>query len=412
MNPLRFTTALSLVFALSGCPLTNIHNDIAKASADITAESNKINANAANIVETLRAIKDDYPDEIKTIINNDIDRLVKTTVQASSEEMRCDASYIARSTKAGLENLVIKIKNLGRPDSLLPLMAYPPTFCTCSPNYVDLNKGDKNRVIDISGYDFDNLNSMRVYATKLDGTKKEVVHKLNKTAEFHTALPINNWKSFEEFDHIEFYYNNINTYSIPIIPATPKVCDERDVPIAATPASYNFHAIAAGGDQEFGGDADIVCSGTLSISPDQRSIVCKLNYFASEVDGDTRASYDKNFNIYTSPDGTKIKSILSPTSFEYRYRDDDEEDDDFGGNGFVDKMILRGDHHGTDVGPYTGANMVFSVLRATLISEKDGCIPKDQYATVINTRKNDFVNKDQQDIVKSIKSKLKLDNPL
>ena len=192
------------------------------------------------------------------------------------------------------------------------------------------------------------------------------------------------------------------------MPKTPKICKEINLDVSPTPKSIAFTANACGGDDEFGGAVYISCVGALRLSVDQRTVLCNIKFNADEVDGGTHACFEKDYEIYTADSGLKIKSILTPTTYNISYKHDDEEPRGYGGDGFIESAVFRGDHEGSDIG-YTGGTLQLATIRVTLIEEDGECISKDVFMTAHKAELKSFnpkmfvnINAFQSLVLKSI----------
>ena len=377
-----FLTILMLSF--SSCGLTE---QIDRSVNELTAASRQINANASNAIEILRGIKDDFAPEIKDIIDNDVDRLIKTSIQTTSEEARCDLTFLGKRIKNGLENTIIRIKNLGnRTDNkpLLDSLSFKPSFCTISPAQVDLN-ADNTKPMQISGYDFNDLKHLKVVLVALDGKKKDITDYLSHSTDYMLTLRTDSSEIFKNFTKVLFLYGDKEAYSILIVPRTPSICKEYSQLSTPIPDVINFFAGKApgvGGDDDFAGDVRVGIGAELSVSSDKKAIVCNIGFYADEVNGDTHARYDGASNIFSAPDGYLIKSINSPTKFGLSYVQKGNDPLPLGGNGCVAKIVVRADHKGDDVPGYTGAEVYLNSMNVTFIEDNSNgdCITKDVYS--------------------------------
>ncbi|MGG9959984.1 hypothetical protein [Ferruginibacter sp. SUN106] len=362
------------------CSCTNLEQQVDRSVNDLTAAERRIDANVANSVEVLKGIKDDYPKEVKSIINNDIDRLLKTTIGTAGTEFRCEADFLRKRIKLGIQNTIIKLKNLlvkkgGTP---APLLTFPPSFCNCNPEQIDLNEANTKPLI-IFGYDFDNFKKIKVMATAMDGSKKDISQLLAKPSDYSLTLGTNDQSNFKDFNKVEFFFNDTSLYSLLIIPKAPQFCHEEDKVISPVPQSINFFAIGCGGDPEYAGDVDVNISARLELSTDQKSINCHISFRANESDGDTRGCYEGDQIVYTAPTGFKIKNILTPKIFGLAYTQKGNDPLPVGGNGFVVNGTVRADHKGDDVPGYTGAQLNLANITVALIEDGTDCVEKAVY---------------------------------
>jgi hypothetical protein len=375
---LNMLVILGICLLITSC-IRDLEEQVDASVNDLKSSIKGIDANAANIVNILNGLKEkNYPEVIKDIINNDVDQLLKTTISTGGVEFRCNTDFLRNRIRAGLGNTVNRLRNLIRSkknQKLLPLSYIPPTFCNCVPVLVDLN-APRSKSIKIFGYSFDNADSIHVFILKKDGQRREISDRLTKSSDYILVLGTDTISKVANSDKVEVYFKNKNIYSFLVVSKSPKICSERDFSFPPTPNTYEITAQGCGGDDEFAGAVFIECSGTLTLSADQKSVICNLHFKADEKDGDTHACFDKSFNVFTAEEGFKIKNILTATSFEYKYINNREEADSFNGSGFVDHASLRGDHHGGDVGTWTGASLWFNNIRVTLIEDGD-CVPKE-----------------------------------
>jgi hypothetical protein len=365
---------------MSSC-VESLEKQVDTSVRDLTSAADRINANASNTVDILNKIKRDYPGQIKDIINNDVDRLVKTTISATGVEFRCNTAFLQKRVQQGLNNLIIKLQNLVRvkkKQASMKLIPVTPTFCSCNPTVIDLNNMDTKK-LEIYGYDFEDIDSLKIYATKYDGTFTDITKNIAKPTDYLLTLSTDLAAQLTGYNKVSFYFNKRGIYSLLIIPKSPKICEEKDWTAPPVPQTLDIMASPCGGDDEFAGAVFIECSGKLEISKDGTAVICKVHFRADEKDGDTHACYDREFPVYKVETGYKIKNILSPVEFEYKYTNNHEEPDDFGASGFVQKAQMKGDHEGGDVGQWTGATLQFANLRLTLIEASSDCIDKELY---------------------------------
>jgi hypothetical protein len=372
---------LAFTILVNSCGLKE---QINKSVDDLTNAEKEINANASNAIDVLRSIKNDYPDEIRSIINNDVDRLVKTSISTTSAEARCDLDFVSKRLKAGLENTIRKLQNLLRVKEnkpLLPMLSFKPSFCSITPEEIDLN--EKNiKPLKIYGYDFEDVDSLKVETTSFDGRKNDITKFLAHTTDYMLTLRTDDPTIYTNFNQVNFEFAHSVLYSFLIIPQTPKICKEEDKDITAVPQVINFFANRVGtGDGDFGGDVRVGIGATLNISPDQKSIVCTIGFYADEVNGDTHGRYDGTQTVFTAPSGQKIKSINTPTKFSLAYTQSGNDPVEEAGNGFITRAVVRADHKGDDVPGYTGAELTINTIRVTLVDDDSGgsCIDKEAY---------------------------------
>lgn len=359
--------------------IEEFQRQVDRSVTELTAATDRINANGANIVNVLNGIKTDFPKEIHTIITNDIQNLVTTTIAATGVEFRCNVDFLRNRVKQGLKNTIIKLKNLVAIKKKLPQQPVPaiePTFCSCTPNVVDLNN-ESTKSVQIFGYDFNNIDSLHVYASKLDGTRTEISKWIAKPNNYTLTLGVNQGISLSGFNKIEMYMNNKGLYSFLIIPKTPQICKEKEWTATPVPQILEILATACGGDDEFAGAVFMHCDGKLDITANGDAVICKIHFTADEKDGDTHACWDREFTIFQAEAGFRVKKILTPTTFDYSYTNNHEQADPFGGSGFVEKAEFRGDHHGGDVGQWTGGTLKFVNIRMIESEIGNDCIEKE-----------------------------------
>ena len=411
-KPFIFITAFCLFTNISCNKLEQLQEQVDRSVTELTSATDRLNANGANIVNILNSIKTDFPQEIHDIITNDVQNLVTTSVAATGQEFRCNVDFLRDRVKRGLSNTIIKLKNLvllRKKASLQPIPLIQPTFCSCTPNEIDLNN-DKTKSVQVYGYDFDNADSLHVYASKLDGTRMDISSWVAKPSNYNITIGVNQGASLAGYNKVEIYMSHKGLYSFLIIPKTPKICQEKDWNASPVPQTIDFMARACGGDPEFAGAVFMHCDGQLYLTPTGDAIMCKIHFTADEKDGDTHACWDQVMPIYQAEVGQKIKKILTPTTFDYTYINNHEEPDFFDGNGFVQKATFRGDHQGADVGQWTGATLQLANLRMIEVEANSDCVEKElfigQHSNILPAQ--DLFNKittKQAAILKSIDHK-------
>jgi len=373
-----------MTVALFSCGLEDLERQVNKSVDDLTDAERHISVDASNATDVLRGIKNDYPREIKDIINNDVDRLIKTSISTTSEEARCDLDFVSKRLKFGLENTIVKLKNLVRSrknQEPLPLLYFKPSFCTITPEQIDLNE-DNKKPLKIYGYDFDDISKISVTALTFDGKTKDITRYLTRPTDYMLTLKTDDPSIFTNFNITKFSYRDSNLYSVLIVPKSPQICKEEDRAVTPIPDKINFFAHRVGdGDGDYAGDVRVGCSAVLKISQDGRSIICTIGFYADEVNGDTHGRYDGDHTVYTAPAGEKIRSINTPTSYSVAYVQKGNDPVEVAGNGCVVRAIVRADHKGDDVPGYTGAEIDLNTINVTLIEDdKDGaCVEKSAY---------------------------------
>jgi|GEM_PF-5485740 len=395
----RVLLLLLVISSFVGCH--DLDNDLKSAALDVDATTNKLTGTASQMQGEIDKLSKEIPDDVKKLIDNDLNDVIQTSIDATSNNFKCDVEFVRTRLTKSLGNLKVAILShlKKNKDKKMEAIAISPMICNCMPLVIDQDKPRINKII-FSGYDFPK-SGMKIYAKRDNGDSVDLSRHLAQPTQFNITFAAD-MDTLQYYDRLSLQYPGLEgNREILILPKQPIPCNQEARNITATPAGYSFvaqnHPCCS--DNEFKGHGPVInFTGDLRISDDKKSILCKIHFSAAETQKDNSTVYhDAEFSIYKSDPKTQIAEILTPTHFEYNYTDDNEEDDQFGANGFVSMAVIRGDHQGDDIGTYTGATINFSNMRVTLIDCCNGCVNKaelDSFIANNNLKYADFVKLD------------------
>lgn len=398
---LRSKTVLFLItLFFLGCDgiFHRLDDDLNRAALDVDATTNKLTGTADQMREEVNKLSKEIPDDVKNLINNDLNDVIQTSIDATSNEFKCDVGFVQTRLTQNLKNLKNRIlSNLKKnKDKKMNYIAITPMICNCTSLVIDQDKPPINKVI-FSGYNFPR-SGMKIYAKRDNGDSLDLSNHLAQPTEFNIAFAVD-MDTLKYYDRLSLQYPGLQgNREVLILPKKPLLCVEGAKDITANPAGYSFIAQnhPCCGDYDFAGHGPVInFTGDLRISDDKKSILCKIHFSAAETQKDNSTVYhDNEFTIYKCDPLTQISEILTPKHFEYNYTDDNHEVDQFGPNGFASMAVIKGDHSGDDIGTYTGATVNFSNMRVTLVDCCNGCVNKSERDTFIaknNLKYTDFI---------------------
>lgn len=141
---------LTTFLLLSSC--NPFKSDIEKALNTIDKTVSKMNSANADWQSIVKNLSKDLPNEVRSIIGNDLNIIVHDMIGAAGTEVMCNMDFIKKRTINSLLNL--KAKLIYKAPRILP----PGGFCTLNISAINLNASPESwRLLSIYGYDLNAL---------------------------------------------------------------------------------------------------------------------------------------------------------------------------------------------------------------------------------------------------------------
>jgi hypothetical protein len=149
MKALLHITILFLLSTLSGC----IGDPIKQALSELDDLKIILDKDLGDIKTEMEKWRTELPEEVRNLINDDIQKLSRDIVGATGAETKCTIDFLRARFKQSVEN--IKSKLLGR-----RIVYQQPCFCTLNLPMINPNSESKSiESIIFYGYDFNNRDS-------------------------------------------------------------------------------------------------------------------------------------------------------------------------------------------------------------------------------------------------------------
>lgn len=145
-----FQSALLVaLFLLSGC------DTVKQALSELDDLKIILNKESGDVTTELEKWRKDLPDNVRNLINDDIQKLSENIIGSTGRETKCTFDFLRDRFKQSVDN--IKHKLLGE-----TLVYQKPCFCTVDLPMINPNSNSKTlQSINFYGYDFNNLDSSK-----------------------------------------------------------------------------------------------------------------------------------------------------------------------------------------------------------------------------------------------------------
>lgn len=376
---------LSILLFTTGCDLfVSFQDKISQGIQAIDATTGKMTGTALQIKDEIEKLGEELPQKVKDIVQNDLHDLTQSAINSTSNQFKCNIDFVRTRLKDGLINMKRKLtlKLKGHEKDTLSLIPAPPTICDCDPLIIDQDR--VVRKITFSGFNIPG--KLHMSGVKSDGSIIDMSQSLAYPNEYNITFPVDQ-NLLNSFERLRLSYPGMLNREILILPKRPVLCKQNTINPLPNPAGLSFTA-----DRKYGpGDADfaghgpqVTIDGTLKISLDRKSVICRVDFDAQETeDNHSNVGYFKEFPIYTADDDKTISEIISPKEFHISFVDDNHDENLIGPNGFVTSMLVRGDHDGDDIPTYTGATMNFGQLKLIVAECCNGCVSQGELDQII-----------------------------
>lgn len=373
-----YTALLIICFASCGKFITSMDDATTKAVNAIDGAISNLSFESSEWRFVLTEALDNIPDEIKSIINNDIQNLITESIAVAGIEVRCNVDFFRARMRQDLQNLKRKILKQ-------TLIVGDAEICQTSPPLIDMNLVANNRnSILITGYDLRNK-GIKLYLLAR-GQTIDYSSKLSKNSNYQmtinlggTGIPLNTNSS-----KILIKYKNNIISEIPIIQKVPEICKSK--PHYTKSKKHTLLPVRIRGDNEFDGNGPhITCSVSVKLSADKKKLLAEMYMIAKETQSNwSTAEKRETITLYTVSDGWIIEKINSnPQTSSYTYTDRDHSIDTYNiGHGPVKRMVFVGDVGGDDIGK-TQVEILFRPVSLQLKENKD-CVSRFALGKAIN----------------------------
>jgi hypothetical protein len=335
-------------------------NEINDAFATIQAESSRWQ-------QALADLQGRIPEEAQEWVRIELTNLATRSLQAATEQFRCQVDFLGSRVSAGLIRLRALVLREEVPSR-------PSVFCDVTPASVDMSvEPERRSKLDLSGYDFDQIPPLEVWLVRSADTLNVSQH-LSRQTHYHMTLNLagNGVPLDRSSQRLVFRQGDRDISFVPILQPKPRPCAVQ--PYAVPPSSRTYMPPHTGrGDKEFFGQVDITVR--VGLEPHPSHLDVRLEMHAEQrTDDHSTASGGETYRLYTAPEGLTISQVTtSPLSDELSYYDTDWEDDSFdrGPGGPVHRFVIRGDHSGPDAGEWAQVTAKLNPITLVLTKTKD-----------------------------------------
>ncbi|GAB4032938.1 hypothetical protein GCM10028809_32930 [Spirosoma gilvum] len=349
--------------------LDNSIDRLSSQSDDWRQEANDI---AAQVTQLVGDSKDDILQTIKGDVINTVDRLPAKI----GTEFRCDADFLRNRLKQDLQR--IKAKLLGGNPPMLE-----PVLCDVVPSGVVMEL--KPNMVELFGYDLDRQKDVKVFLVNKTG-RQEVTGNLSQPSHYHWVLNVgsNGVPFTANSNEIVVQFGDREVSSIPVIQPRPKICASKSVNIANL-NDIDFVPPKIKGDGDFAGHGPS-CYASIQIQHDAKRIWATVSMDATEWCGNspcgdkTQARGQKDFQLWTAPEGFAIEKISSQISQTAQYIDTNHDPDQISEGGeLVRTFRFIGDTGGNEAGTRTSVHIDFNKL-SVVLKETNDCVSTTEIA--------------------------------
>ncbi len=322
----------------------------------------KIGQQSESWEATLENLSNQLTDEAQSTIRNEVQNLLKNTIQAAGEEISCRSEFYGKRMQEELGRLKAKLLNK-------PLPEKQPIVCTTHPEIIKLDEEPNNRSqIKFSGYNFDNHSSLKLFL--LTGSQLvDVTAHLHRTSNYSMIANLSGSGIIlnDNMKEIRLYYSNGNYYSVPI---APRIIPDCQVKLYTHPARdvIDFVPPHKSGDKDFWGNGPEIYT-AVTIFIEDNIVKAEILMTAQETkNGDTRAEGRGIFTIYTPEPNWIIQKITTDTFTEHRYIHStwDPYPVNTGSGELVNRFEFVGDVWGEESGTKTKVRVIFNPIKVEL----------------------------------------------
>lgn len=355
------------IFILSSCSLVkvldNLPNTENRAEALIDDAITKISIESQSWQSTLTDLESKLVGDAQSTIRTEVQQLANRTIAATGVELRCTTDFLGSRVIQGLQRIKAEILHQ-------PIPARIPVFCQVIPSDIRMSLSqDRRDKIDITGYDFDNQPTLRLFLYA-NGTKRDVTQYINRLTHYQIILNLgNNGLVLDRnSNRITLENNGIELSSIPVIQPQIPNCVVEDVE-TDDGMKITFVPPHTRGDTDFFGHGPRVnCD--VNVYVEGNAVKARVYMKAQETAwDDTTAEGFSIYTLYTAPSNRKIESIVSDNTTSLTYLDATLENDYFNqGNGeLVKRFVFTGDTSwGGEAGTKTKVEVNFNRIKLRL----------------------------------------------
>jgi len=356
-----FAGAIVVAVTLCGCGIPGSIRGI-----DITAQHSvavlnqgihEITMESANWRVVLQDMQAQLVEDVQSTLRHEIAALLQKGIGAAGSGVVCVTDAVPKRIVHSLE--VLLAEQLGQDPP-----AVPPTICTASPDWIDLNiETVRQPIIHYYGYDiaeeFDDLMvAVRVETGQVITLESEL---LSMISDYELALNVSRidpnllpWAT-----HLILKSHRGVLSEIPVVKELPKPKKTKDVQTG--PISITWAPPHSGGDKDFDGHGPKVAV-SVAFKIERQGAFVRVYMWAKETKSDwTRASGWSDWQKFYTPDpGWEVFRCNSELNFTdcMGYTDSDHEDDVYT-HAALGTFRFVGDTDGKEAGTRTQVRIDF-----------------------------------------------------
>lgn len=311
------------LFLLTSC------DPIKRALSELDDLKKIINNKTGDLTSELEKWREELPEDVRNLIDDDVQKLTKDIIGATGSETRCTVDFLRARFSQSVEN--IKLKLLGR-----PAVSQKPCFCTLNLPQINPNSDPKSiESLNFYGFDFDNLDSsgtlMKV-VLEGDSVSKLIDEKyIGRTSNYQMVVNLIDILpeiASNKYHKLKIFWNGDSKGLAEAVISEWKPQTKLD---PFQPRSFSWYPPHTGGDDDFDTDPGNWANGQvqLELRVNGNILEGRLFYDVMEFGGDnTRVGVNVNgeasawgpwTSIYTNTDAKYELIGYSPVPPE-RYR--------------------------------------------------------------------------------------------
>jgi hypothetical protein len=286
-----YLSSFFLLFLLTGC----VEDPVKQALSQLDDLQKAINNKTGDVTAEIDKLQKDLPDEVRSLIEVDIQKLSRDVIGSTATETRCTVNFLRDRFSQSVENIKLKLQRK-------PMISHKPCFCTVDLPQIDPSSDAKSiQSLNFYGYDFDNLDSSKQLMKAVlvgDSTSKVIDEKyIGRTTSYQMVINIADILpeiASNKYHKIKIFWNGDSTKLSEALISEWKPQTKFD---PFQPRTFSWYPPHTGGDCDFDTGPDNWANGQvqLDMRVNGNVIEGRLFYDVMEFGGDnTRVGVNGN----------------------------------------------------------------------------------------------------------------------